>query len=229
MKNKKILLIAAIVIVAAAVVIAVILLSGSGDGENPIGGEVKVTIDSSATGLEAISADNIAGTFVEDGSDETLSSIGTVTLKNTADKTLQYAKLMLTSGGEEYRFEVTTIPAGGTVRVMEADRKSLPSSLGECTLSAENMAWFDAAPSMYADVFSVQAQEGSLIVTNVSDSAVSSPVYVYYKNYIDGTYVGGITYRAVLQQELAAGQSAAIPASHFDPESSQLMFITYVP
>lgn len=226
---KKMILIAAIIIVIVAAAIAVVLLTGSDEGKTPIGGKVEVTIDSSASGIEAISADNIAGIFVEDGSDEALSRIGTVTLRNTSDKTLQYAKLVLTAGGEEYRFEATTIPAGGTVRVMETDKKSLPSTLGECSLSAENMAWFEDEPSMYENIFSVQTQEGGLIITNVSDAAVKAPVYVYYKNYVDGTYIGGITYRAAVQQDLNAGESAAVSAKHFDPENSQIMFITYVP
>lgn len=227
--KKKVLIavIAALVLIAA--IIAVVLLSDGGNADKNPGGEVAITIDDSAAGIEVVSADNIAGVFVEDGSDEVLDSIGTITLRNAADKTLQYAELVLRAGSEEFRFEVTTVPAGALVRVMEADRKPLPSSLGECSLSAENFAWFDTEPSMCENVFSVQTQERGLIITNVSDTAVNAPVYVYYKNYVDGTYVGGITYRAAVQQELNPGESASVSAKHFDPEASQLMFITYVP
>ena len=229
MKKKTFIVIAAIVIIIIAAVIALVLIGGSDADKTPVGGELGITVNSSVSGVEAVSADNIAGIFVEDGSDEALESIAALTLRNTADKTLQYAGLVLTADGEEYHFEVTTVPAGGTVRVMEADRKSFSSGLGECSLSADNIAWFDAEPSMYEGVFSVRTQEGALIITNESDTAVSAPVYVYYKNYVDGTYIGGITYRAVVQQDLEAGESAAVSAMHFDPESSRLMFITYVP
>lgn len=227
-KTVLIAIIAALVLIAA--IIAAVLLEGGGNADkNPVGGEVAITIEDSASGIEAVSADNIAGVFVEDGTDEVLDSVGTITLRNAADKTLQYAKLVLKADGEEFRFEVTTVPAGASVRVMEADRKPLPPSLGECSLSAENLAWFDTEPSMCESVFSIQAQERGFIITNVSDTAVTAPVYVYYKNYVDGTYVGGITYRAAVQQELKPGESAAVSAKHFVPEASQLMFITYVP
>ncbi len=231
MKKNKIIIIAAVVIVIIAAVLAAVLLSdaGTGSGKTPASGEVEAAIESGIVGIEAVSADNIAGIFVEDGSDEVCEGIGTLTLTNTAAQTLQYAELVLSACGEDYHFKVTTVPAGETVRVMESDRKQLPSKLGDCTLSADNVAWFNTEPSMYANIFSVEPQDGGLIITNNTDATIAAPIYVYYKNYTDGMYIGGITYRAVLQQELKAGESAAVSAIHLDPDGSRLMFISYVP
>ena len=49
-----------------------------------------------------------AGIFVEDGSDEIVSDVFAITVVNNSDKMLQYAQVVITCGGEEYTFDMST-------------------------------------------------------------------------------------------------------------------------
>lgn len=186
-----------------------------------------VLVSAEAGGISVVSIDNISGMYVEDGSDEVLSEIFTVTFRNNSEKALQYAKLILTVGEESYTFEISTVPAGASVRAMEINRKCFASSKGESTLTCEDVAWIDNF-SLCEGMIKITPRNNALIIENVSDSTITAPIYVYYKNYIDGIYVGGITYRIGTQQSLEPGQAVALSAKHFDSEASQIMFVTYV-
>ena len=156
-----------------------------------------------------------------------MSGIFAATFRNDSDSDLQYAKLVLTVGEEDYIFELSTVPAGATVRAMEMNKKAFVSSKGEVTLKQENIAWFDEAPSMYSNMLKIIQRNNAIIIENISGQTIAAPIYVYYKNYTDGMYIGGITYRAGTQESLAPGKSVALSAKHFDPDASRLMFVTY--
>ena len=229
MKKKRLIIAAVLVLVAA--VAAVLILTNKNDSETkPEAVNVDdIKVDASAGGISVVALDNISGMYVEDGSDEVMSGIFAVTFRNDSGSDLQYAKLVLTVGDEDYTFEISTLPAGATVRAMEANKKAFVAAKGDVTLTQESVAWFNDPPSMHEDVFKIIKRDGAIIVENISDKTVAAPIYVYYKNYVDGEYVGGITYRAGTQEELAPGKAVALNASHFDPDASRLMFVTYVP
>lgn len=188
-----------------------------------------IKADVSVSGLAVESIDTIAGMYVEDGTDDVLDDIFTVTFKNTSDRALQYAKLHLTIGEEDYVFEISTIPAGASVRAMEMNRKLLVPSKGDVTLTQENIVWFDEEPSMCENLLEIIPTNNGIVVKNISGVTISAPLYVYYKNYEDEMYVGGITYRAGTQEDLAPGQTAGLSAKHFELDASRLMFVTYAP
>lgn len=188
-----------------------------------------IKADVSASGITVTSVDTILGMYVEDGTDEVLDDIFTVTFKNTSDRALQYAKLHLTIGEEDYVFEISTIPAGASVRAMEMNRKALVPSKGDVTLTQENIVWFDEEPSMCENLLEITPTNNGIVVKNISGVTISAPLYVYYKNYEDEMYVGGITYRAGTQEDLAPGQTVVLSAKHFELDASRLMFVTYAP
>lgn len=229
--KKKTIIIAAVLVLVAVAAAVLILTKNSGSVESkPEDIKVEeIKVDASAGGISVVSLDNISGMFVEDGSDEVMSGIFAATFRNDSDKDLQYAKLVLTVGKEDYTFEISTLPAGESVRAMEVNRKAFASSKGDVTLTQENIAWFNESPSMYEGVFKITQRNNAIIVENISGKTVNAPIYVYYKNYADGVYIGGITYRAGTQEALAPGKAVALNAKHFDPDASRLMFVTYVP
>lgn len=65
--------------------------------------------------LEIVSTGRYAGLFVEDGSDETVSDVFCIRVKNTGSTGVQYAHITLTRGGECYEFDITTLLPGETV------------------------------------------------------------------------------------------------------------------
>ena len=237
MKFKKIiipLVIIAVVAVAALLICKCKGLIGSTDTEQTYeqivtekleSGEIET--DASVNGISVVSVDSITGMYVEDGSDDVLSDILTVTFRNDADVTLQYAKLILSIGEEDYVFDISTVPPGQSVRAMEINRKSLVSADGDVSLNQENIVWFNEEPSMCEDVLSVEQSSNGIILKNISSDTITAPVYVFYKNYVDDVLIGGITYRTGTDKDIKPGKTVVLSAGHFDPEVSQLMFITY--
>lgn len=223
-------------IFAVILIAAVVLIIGAANKAPELPESVSFTVsiedikaDVSVSGITVTSVDTILGMFVEDGTDEVLDDIFTVTFKNTSDRALQYAKLILTVGEEDYVFEISTIPAGASVRAMEMNRKALVPSKGDVTLTQENIVWFDEEPSMCENLLEITPTNNGIVVKNISGVTISAPLYVYYKNYEDEMYVGGITYRAGTQEDLAPGQTVVLSAKHFELDASRLMFVTYAP
>lgn len=226
MKKKNICIIAAVLLVALAVVLYFVLRD---DGEAATTFDPSMTVvEDSARGLKLISLDTIAGAYVEDGSDAVSENIFTALFQNAGGSTLQLANAVITINGTEYRFDITTLPPGAQVRVMEKDKKQMPETFESCTMSAENIIWFESEPSLCEDRFEIIERSGGLVVTNISDETVSAPIYLFYKNYDGEIYIGGITYMTTVEKSLAPGESVAVVAGHFIPGSSKLMYV-YVP
>ena len=178
-------------------------------------------------GLELVRITRYAGSFVEDGSDETVSDVCAITVRNAAGKTVQLAHVVLTLDGENFDFELTTLPAGASVQLLELSRKPMPESFSAIAVSATSYAAFDEEPSMYENLFKIETQNTAITVTNISEHDVSGQIYIYYKSAYDDLYMGGITYRVGVSG-LAAGSSATCYAGHYSVDYSKLMFISYV-
>ena len=167
-----------------------------------------------------------AGIFVEDGSDEIVSDVFAITVVNNSDKMLQYAQVVITCGGEEYTFDMSTIPAGARAQVLEKDKKALPEDLSGAQTVLTTVTEFQEAPSTYPEVFELTPFEYSVNIKNISKSNISGDVYVYYKTKVGDLYMGGITYRAKVS-DLASGEEKSAYASHFYGSDSEILFVTY--
>ena len=167
-----------------------------------------------------------AGIFVEDGSDEIVSDVFAITVVNNSDKMLQYAQVVITCGGEEYTFDMSTIPVGARAQVLEKNKKALPEDLSGAQTVLTTVTEFQEAPSTYPEVFELTPFEYSVNIKNISKSDISGDVYVYYKTKVGDLYMGGITYRAKVT-DLAAGEEKSAYASHFYGSDSEILFVTY--
>ena len=83
--------------------------------------------------LEIVSTGRYAGLFVEDGSDETVSDVFCIRVKNTGSTGVQYAHITLTRGGECYEFDIPPCclgrrsrPWSSAARPCRRNRRSLP-------------------------------------------------------------------------------------------------------
>ena len=167
-----------------------------------------------------------AGIFMEDGSDEIVSDVFAITVVNNSDKMLQYAQVVITCGGEEYTFDMSTIPAGARAQVLEKEKKTVPKDLSGAQTVLTTVTEFQEAPSTYPEVFELTPFEYSVNIKNISKSDISGDVYVYYKTKVGDLYMGGITYRAKVS-DLASGEEKSAYASHFYGSDSEILFVTY--
>ena len=167
-----------------------------------------------------------AGIFMEDGSDEIVSDVFAITVVNNSDKMLQYAQVVITCGGEEYTFDMSTIPAGARAQVLEKEKKTVPKDLSGAQTVLTTVTEFQEAPSTYPEVFELTPFEYSVNIKNVSKSDINGDVYVYYKTKVGDLYMGGITYRAKVS-DLASGEEKSAYAGHFYENDSEILFVTY--
>lgn len=222
-KNKMILLIAA----AAAVLVAVICIffpgnGGGNDGENLLSEKMLL-----GEGIELQALSGYQGPYVEDGTDDIVSDVLAITVRNDGDKTVQYAHIILTQGETAYEFDVTTLPVGASAQLLELTRQPMPDSTDGMTAQVTACAVFDTEPTMCEDVFQIETQDTAITITNNSGSDITGQIYVYYKIAYGDLYMGGITYR-VGTAGLKAGESTTCYAGHFSTDYSKLMFVTYV-
>lgn len=222
-KNKMILLIAA----AAAVLVAVICIflpgnGGGNDGENLLSEKMLL-----GEGIELQALSGYQGPYVEDGTDDNVSDVLAITVRNDGDKTVQYAHIILTQGETAYEFDVTTLPVGASAQLLELSRQPMPDNTDGMTAQVTACAVFDTEPTMCEDVFQIETQDTAITITNNSGSDITGQIYVYYKIAYGDLYMGGITYR-VGTAGLKAGESTTCYAGHFSTDYSKLMFATYV-
>lgn len=177
-------------------------------------------------GLVIDHAGRYAGMFVEDGSDEIVSEILALTLTNTDDRMLQYAKFSVACAGETYSFEISSVPSGASVLALELGRKTAPTSFDNAEITVDMLSFFDEEPSLFADMFEISASDYSITVKNISGRSVAGDIYVYYKTVSDGLYMGGITYRANAGS-LASGEEFTAYAGHYLADGSEILFVTY--
>lgn len=166
------------------------------------------------------------GLYMEDGSDEMVSNVLMLEIENTGDYVLQYAEVTLPVGDAQAQFSLSTLFPGEKTIVLEKNRVtwSADAAYGDAEIS--NEVYFDQAPGLQADMLQAQLLDGGMNVTNVSGQDITGTIVIYYKNYQDGMYYGGITYRVRLEEGLQADQTIQIMSEHVHAENTKIVFIT---
>ena len=163
-----------------------------------------------------------SGKFVEDGSDEEVENIAAVRLINTGDEDYQYLEFTVSTGSASYAFAASSVHAGTVMTVLNKEKKTCGE--GETVIAAECpiRAGYQTPPSMLDDTFELTQATGSFRIRNVTDRDLTGTITVYYKCADENGWLGGITFRAVVNG-LAAGQEQWTPAEHM----GGVVFITY--
>ena len=175
-------------------------------------------------GLVCTDVDSYTGLFMEDGSDEPVSDVMRLVVKNTADQDLQYAEIGLVYGEEVREFSVTNLVSGASCVLLEKNRQALVND-DMSDVYVEHVVFFSEPMDLMEGQFEITGQDGFLNVKNISGHDVSGDVVVYYKYAVDGVYYGGITFRVRVSDGLKDGEIRQVPAVHFDKESSVLTMV----
>lgn len=177
-------------------------------------------------GLTVTDAGAYSGVYMEDGSNESVSGVFMIRVRNDSDADLQYGEILLREGEASWRFQVTNLPAGREVILLEQDRSPVPEELpGEA--SVQNLAWFSDAMSAREDMFRITGARGVVNVENLSDRSIAGDIYVYYKYVSEELFFGGITFRVRIEGGLEAGEIRQIPSGHFDPGTCEILDVRY--
>lgn len=173
-------------------------------------------------GLEVTKIGSYTGIYMEDGSDEMVSGVLMLAVKNSGKDYIQYAEITM----GQACFSLSSLMPGETVVVLEQNRMAYQSGAEYAGLTAQNVARFSQAPTLCEDKLAIQTLDGCLNITNISGSDIAGDVVIYYKNYAGDLYYGGITYRVRLTGGMKANEIKQIMVNHFDAEGSKVVFVT---
>lgn len=166
-----------------------------------------------------------AGIFMEDGTDEVVSNVMMMIVRNDGAEDLQLARISLHYDDYTAQFEVTNLPAGESVVLLEKNRHAFESAE---YLRAEvaNIVHFSEPMTMMEDKFEITGGDGYVDVKNISGEDISGDVFVYYKNSATDLLYGGITYRARLSGGIKAGETMRIMTGHYHEGASRLLMVS---
>ena len=210
-----------IAILAAVIIIAVFMMqqgrrSDEDNRESSLG-----------NGIYIVSSEPYTGPFWEDGSDKAVEDIWSLKIVNSSDEDIEYLKIHAATAEAEGNFEVTVLPAGGELIVLESSAAAYPQDAEDARYDAENLAFFQEERSILPEQLTLYGQDNWIKAENISGEDIAGDICVYYKNLEDGIFQGGITYRAVFPGGMAAGEAEEQEVLHYMKDTSQIMYVTY--
>lgn len=178
-------------------------------------------------GLMITDIGKYTGVYMEDGTDEIVSGILMIVVKNCGEQDIQYAEISLYAGdAEPAQFSVSTLPAGASVVLLEKNRLEYDDAILYDRAETANVALFTEPVSMHEDTLKIQTVGGAINITNISDTDIDGDIVIYYKNSASDLYYGGITYRARIEGGLKAGELRQVMPAHFNADSCTVLFVT---
>lgn len=174
-------------------------------------------------GVEIQSIEKYSGYFIEDGTDEEVSDVAVIMVKNNSDQVIEYGDLKLSEGENVLEFQFSLLPPGKTALVMEANRNTYQDS-GQLLYQQCEIANLGSL-SMENDKIQMEfTEDGGINLKNISGGDIAS-LRIFYKNRLDeNTYLGGIAYTAEVQ-ELKIEESRVIYPSHYNKDYGEIMMI----
>lgn len=176
-------------------------------------------------GMEIVDVAKYTGAYVEDGSNDVVSGLLMIVVKNTGEKDIQFAEIEMPVGNQIAYFKLSTLPVGESVVVLEQNRMLYTDS-DFTTAISKNVVAFQQPMSLCPDKLKIQELDGMLNITNISGEDITDDIIIYYKNSSSDMLYGGVTYRGVITGGLKNGELRQISAGHFSAASSRIMFVT---
>ncbi len=178
-------------------------------------------------GLSLVSIGSYTGRYIESGKDVDVKDVLAVTVYNGNTYDLQYAEIYVSVGEVFAEFDITCLPAGSSITVLEKSMRNYVPGTQFKYVTASNVAFFDEPMPLNNDTVFVTCCNGYLNITNMSDENIDSDVTVYYKQVKDGRYFGGITYTVTVKGGIGSKSSVMMAAPHYVQGESRVMFVIY--
>lgn len=167
-----------------------------------------------------------SGPFVEDGSDKPVANALAAVIKNDSDTVIEFAEIRFAvNDSEEAVFQISTIPAGKEVVVLEENGREYHEE-DRLDLTDKLYAKQDFL-SLMEDEVEITSEDGKLTVKNLTQEPLGT-VYVRYKGKINNQYyLGGITYSCKVEN-VDANACVEAETKHFTAEGSQILMVEAV-
>lgn len=167
------------------------------------------------------------GAYMEDGSNEFVSDIMMVILENQGTQDLQLARIDLEYSDFTANFEVTNLPAGESVVLLEKNRQPYVSA-SYLRAGTSVVSFYDECMSLKEDQVKVTGGKHEITIENISDETLGK-VVVYYKGCAAEQLYGGTTYRISTEAELQPGESVTLPTGHYYETASRFVLVDIYP
>ncbi|MBO4938921.1 MAG: hypothetical protein IJX67_09805 [Oscillospiraceae bacterium] len=177
-------------------------------------------------GLTLVEIGKYTGVYMEDGTDEIVSNVLMLIVRNDGDQDIQYAEVTLPLSTGEAKFNLSTLPMGESMVLLEQNRMEWSADNDYSDVTAQNIALFSEPMSLQEDNLTIQALDGVINISNISGADITGDIVIYYKNASADLLYGGITYRVRLEGGLKTDEIRQITASHFSENGSRIMFVT---
>ncbi|HJD33486.1 MAG TPA: hypothetical protein H9911_02950 [Candidatus Mediterraneibacter tabaqchaliae] len=201
--------------------------SGTGSGENSAIGfdpdireEMSLPYTVPGTQLVIDRVDSYSGVYIEDGSDEDVEDIFAIHVQNQGEN-VEYSSINLEVGGKQLNFEISDLPAGSGISVLESSRT--PYESGAVLYRGSQTAYIDEFDMMSAELGIIVGEDNGVTVTNLTDRDIPC-IRIFYKFVQEDEYLGGITYTAKIEELEGNGTTTVYP-SHFSAKGSRIMMV----
>lgn len=149
-----------------------------------------------------------------------------VIAENVSETDVEYAVLTVKTSTDELTFNVSALLSGTrAILICNEDISSNPDE-NYTSWGIENKIVFENPPSMHEDAIEVEILNGSVSLKNISDEAISSHMYVYYKekheDLLNGSYTGRFKVYG-----LKADSETFVKAEKLNGDNCQIIFIDY--
>lgn len=182
------------------------------------------TIHIGSDGLEVCRVGTYTGTFVEQGTDVDCKDVPSIVVQNASDRMVE--KAVLTCGSQT--FFITYLPPDGICLVQNQSGKPAMTADRASNLMFSESVRFVTELSMHVERVRIETEENRVRITNISGEDIPGSVNVWYKTKQNGLYIGGVSYKAAVDDGvLKADSTATVQTSHFDPAYSELLLVTF--
>ena len=178
-------------------------------------------------GLRITRSGSYTGTFVEDGSNSPCTDVLALIVTNESESFVELLKLAVPVGERTAYFDITALPAGQSVLVMEKTAMTYEEGAvyGQPVILLCSIP--DKEFSLHTERFSFNAADRVVNLTNLTPFEISGNIAIYYKNVSNGIYIGGITYSKTIETGVAANGIAQFICENYTVAGSEIIFVLY--
>ena len=175
-------------------------------------------------GIQIEAMGSYRGIYVEDGTNDDVSDVAMVQLKNIGTSVIEYAEFQVDFLDDTLNFKVSALPAGERAVVLEQQRKSIPQDKPQkCTATVVQRDTM----GMAEEQVSVTDKGGNTLeIQNLSGEPLST-VRVFYKYYMEDKdmFLGGIAFSVKLT-DLKEDEAIQIQPAHYASDSCRIVMVS---
>ena len=152
-----------------------------------------------------------SGIFVEDGTNQQVTDVAMIMVKNTGGDVVEYAEITVEYADKTLTFQITALPAGERMVVQEKTGSSVPKGVaGRASALVVHRTQMNITPEISVS----DNGDNSLTVKNLTNQTIPT-VRVFYKYYMENEnmFVGGIAF--------------TVRITSLGPESSMVVYELY--